>query len=370
VQLKALSAKYSLLTAKFCIPEQSMHTALVVNNIYEEIAMNRNFVSATITGGVLVALVSNAFAEDYKRASLDAPAGVQAVQGQDLLPPNAQPGECYARVYVPPTFETFETKVLKADASQTLAIQPAEFENVTEEVVVEEASHRLEVVPAQYEWVEERIEVEPAHTKLKKVPAKYDTVSEKIVDKPARTVWKKGRGPHEKVNNATGEIMCLVEVPATYKTITKQIVAQPPRVEKVEIPAKYKTVKRKVLKNPATTQRVEIPAKTKTVTRLALKTPARELAENLPAQYQTVTQTRQVSGGSMEWQAVLCETNSTRSKIKRIQQALADEGYNPGGIDGSFGRQTGEAIKSFQRDQGLATGGITLETLRKLGVGA
>jgi len=109
-----------------------MHTAIVVNNIYEEFAMNTTFVSATITGGVLVALVSNAFAEDYKRASLDAPAGVQSVQGQDLLPPNAQPGECYARLYVPPQYETFETKVLKTYASQTLAIQPAEFENVTE----------------------------------------------------------------------------------------------------------------------------------------------------------------------------------------------------------------------------------------------
>ncbi len=347
-----------------------MHTAGVVNNIYEEFAMNKTIASATITGGVLVALVSNAFAEDYKRASLDAPTGVPSIQGQDLLPPNAQPGECYARVYVPPTFETFETKVLKTDASQTLAIQPAEFENVTEEVVIQEASHRLEVVPAEYEWVEERIEVEPAYTKLKKVPARFETQSEKIVDKPARTVWKKGRGPHEKVNNATGEIMCLVEVPATYKTVTKKVMVEGPRVDKVEIPAKYKTVKRKVLKNPATTRRVEIPAKTKTVTRRALRKPATEVAQNLPAEYQTVTQTRQVSGGSMEWQAVLCETNSNRSQIKRLQQALADEGYNPGGIDGAFGRQTGEAIKAFQRDQGLATGGITLETLRKLGVGA
>jgi hypothetical protein len=37
------------------------------------------------------------------------------------------------------------------------------------------------------------------------------------------TRWEKGRGLVEKVNNFTGEIMCLEEVPAEYQTVTKSI---------------------------------------------------------------------------------------------------------------------------------------------------
>jgi hypothetical protein len=51
-------------------------------------------------------------------------------------------------------------------------------------------------------------------------------------------VWKKGRGPIEKIDAATGEIMCLVEVPATYK-----VMDTPPTTREVTVPAEYKTVK-------------------------------------------------------------------------------------------------------------------------------
>jgi len=293
-----------------------------------------------------------------------------ASSGAELLPPNAKPGECYARVFIPPQYETVENKVLKSDAAETLSIKPAVFDKASDEIVVEEASYRLEVVPATYGWVEEKVEISPAHTKLKQVPAVYETVTEKIVDKPAQTVWKKGRGPIEKVDNGTGEIMCLVEVPATYKKISKKVLKTPASVEKVNVPAKFKTVKRKVLKTPPTTRKVEIPAKTAKIAKTVLVKPAAEARQATPAQYQTVTSTKLVKDGRMDWKAVLCETNTTKDKVRRIQQALSDEGFNPGGIDGNFGRQTGLAIKQFQKSKGIAQGGITIETLTKLGVGA
>ena len=84
-----------------------------------------------------------------------------------------------------------------------------------EKVLVKEASERIEIIPAQYEWVEERVLVEAASSRLVEVPAKYAWQEERVVVKPAHTVWKKGNGPIEKVDNITGEIMCLVEVPAT-----------------------------------------------------------------------------------------------------------------------------------------------------------
>ena len=288
--------------------------------------------------------------------------------GKELLPPNAKPGECYARVFVPPQYESVEKKVLKSDASQSLSIQPPKFQKATNEIVVEEASFKLEVVPATFETVEKQVEIKPSHTVLKEVPAVYDTVTEKIIDKPAHTVWKEGRGPVEKVDHGTGEILCLVDVPASYKTITKRVLKTPARVETVTIPAEFRTIKTRVMKTPPSTKKVEIPAKTKTVTSTILAEAAKELREETPAQYQTVSQTQLVKEGFMDWKAVLCETNTTKSKVKAIQQALASAGYSVGKADGSFGRQTSEAIKAFQADKGIAQGGVTIETLAKLGV--
>jgi len=62
------------------------------------------------------------------------------------------------------------------------------------------------------------------------------------------------------------------------------------------------------------------------------------------------------------------ETKS-RPKVKEIQQALRNAGYNPGKIDGKMGAKTREAIRSFQRANGLSVDGKvgkqTWELLRK-----
>lgn len=43
----------------------------------------------------------------------------------------------------------------------------------------------------------------------------------------------------------------------------------------------------------------------------------------------------------------------SRPKVKEIQIALQNAGYNPGAIDGRMGRQTRDAIKAFQRANNL-----------------
>lgn len=55
--------------------------------------------------------------------------------------------------------------------------------------------------------------------------------------------------------------------------------------------------------------------------------------------------------------------------VRAVQQALDELGYNPGPIDGVFGRKTSTALKRFQENNGLAvTGTITPETLERLGL--
>ena len=50
------------------------------------------------------------------------------------------------------------------------------------------------------------------------------------------------------------------------------------------------------------------------------------------------------------------ETKS-RPSVKQIQIALKNAGYNPGPIDGKMGKQTRQAIKAFQKANGLVPDG-------------
>jgi len=327
------------------------------------------------------------------------------------LPESAEPGQCFAEYVVPAQFETLTEQVLKSDATE-----------------------RVEIIPAKYEWVEEQVLVSEAGSKIVEVPAVYKTVTEKVLVKPAHKMWKKGRGPIEKVNDNTGEIMCLVEVPDQFETVTKRIIETPATTRKVEIPAKYetvrvrklasaakeqrvaipaeyatvtkrnrtsdavhqwvakgassggnatgrqlcvaetpaksKTVARRVLKTPASTRKVEIPAEYKTVKVRKIAEPAQERRIEIPAEYATVTKRNLVKDGHMTWVSILCETNTTPGVVSNIQRALKQEGYNPGPIDGVFGRQTQVAVRNFQQAKGLPTGGLTVATLDALKVSA
>jgi len=288
--------------------------------------------------------------------------------GEESLPPDAKPGECYARVFVPPTYKTEVTQVLKREASERIEISPARYQWVEERVLVKPASEQIEVVPAVYESVEEKVLVKPASQRIEEVPAEYETVTEQVVDNAEHTVWKKGRGPVEKLDHTTGEIMCLVKVPATYKTVTKRVLKKPASTRTVEIPAEYKTVRKQVMKTPQTTRTVSVPDQYETVMVWKLVTPAQERRIPIPAEYQSVTKTVLASEGKVEWQPVLCQTNMSREMVTSIQQALKRSGFYKGPVDGNLGSKTMAAIRSFQTSKRLPAGNLTIATLKLLGV--
>ncbi len=288
--------------------------------------------------------------------------------GGELFPPAAKAGECFARVFVPPVYETATERVLKRQASERIELIPAVYGTADERILVKEASTRLEVIPATYEMVDERVLVKQASTSLVEVPAVYDWVEEKILVEPAHTIWKKGRGPVEKVDNATGEIMCLVDVPAKYNTVRTKVLKTPATTRTTEIPAEYKTVKRKALAKPATTRTIEIPAEYNTVKVRTLVTPPKERRISIPEEYATVTKKVMVSDGKMAWRPVLCETNMNAGTIMDIQRALKAKGFDPGPIDGVYGGRTQGAVRQFQQANKLVTGALTMKTIKALGV--
>jgi len=58
----------------------------------------------------------------------------------------------------------------------------------------------------------------------------------------------------------------------------------------------------------------------------------------------------------------------SRAEVKPVQEALRDNGQDPGPIDGIMGPRTKAAVKNFQRAEGLPeTGRLDAETMTKLG---
>lgn len=237
--------------------------------------------AAEVNNTVAPAAVANA--DGNVEGTAPAPVTTQTVAatppapaGSSDIPPNAKPGECYAKVLIPAVTQTKTDRVLIAEEQKVL--------------------NRI-------------------------IPAKYRVETERVLVKEARQYWKAGQGPITKKDEVTGEIMCLVEEPAQYKTVEKRILVEEEKPE-------YKMI---------------------------------------PAQYETVSKTETIQPERWEWRRILCETNMGADSIIRIQQALHAKGYNIA-IDGRLGNATMDALSKYQTKNGLATRGITYETLEHLGV--
>ncbi|MCB0059135.1 MAG: peptidoglycan-binding protein, partial [Caldilineaceae bacterium] len=246
-------------------------------------------------------------------------------------------GSCLSEFYVPAQFKKEDVRVLKTAAYD-----------------------KIEVEPAAYEAVEEKVLIKEASKKVVEVPAEYETVTEQVLVKPATTAWKTGRGLVERIDNTTGEIVCLVEIPAVYKTVERKVIKTPATTKEIEIPAEYKVQKVQKLFKPAQERRIKVeptyetvsktvkvadekffwhpdwedkpeagrgtgatvclretPAKMETVEQRKVKTPASIKEVEIPAEYKTVAVRKLVKAAEqkkIEIPAVI-ETVAKRVKV-------------------------------------------------------
>ena len=313
---------------------------------------------------------------------------------------------------IPAEYESVTEQVLKKEASSRI-------ERVKAEYVTERET--IETKPATTKWVKKKadrncLSADPEDCLvwcLVEVPAQYRTVTKQVRkgcpdgytdngDDCTRTVEipaEYGTRTYRKVKSpaTTREI----EIPAEYTSVTKRQIKTPATVREVEIPAEYGTRTYRKVKTPATTRVVEkdpiyktvtksvrqgcpdgytdngddctkvveIPAEYSTRSFRTVKAPAATREIEIPAEYATVTKRKLVKkGGFTEWREVLCGDQVTSEKIRSIQRALRDRGYDPGPIDNILGVQTKAALTKFQKDNGLPIGQLDKETLKQLGV--
>ena len=337
------------------------------------------------------------------------PALLAAAKTNGIDLENTSVDQCFAEYYIPAKFETKDKEVLVKESAEDIKIAVAQFDKVDTVETIKEASKKKVLIKAEYEIIEEKIMIEPA-----------------------KAVWKKGSGPVSRIDNSTGDIMCLVQIPAKYKIIKKTVLKTPSKIDSIDIPAitkafavsklvsdatadkvkvaavykkigitskiedakfvwrgaevggngvatnnqiclkgipaQKKIVKKQVIATAATVKEEVIPALYKTVKVRKIATEAEERRTKVPAVYKEVEKRSRISKERLEWRRILCQTNMNADVNKRIQQALKDAGVYSGPVDGSIGGGTLKAVEKYQREKNLPTGGLTIQVLESLGV--
>jgi len=338
------------------------------------------------------------------------PTLLRAAADGGVNPTTAKSGVCYHEHYQAPKFENKAERVLTAQASEKVTVIPAKYNMVEERVLVKPASKKLVEVPAVYETVEERVLVEPAKSEWKKgrglvekldgstgeimclveVPAKYKVVKKRVVKSPASSKMVEIPAEYQtvKVRKLTADSKEVrTSIPAKYEEVNRKVKISEAKyvwhpvatlgdfgpktgnvICKKDIPAKSKTVVRKVVKTPATFTKVSVPAKFEVKKVRKLVSDTKEVRTKIPEETNSVTKRVQVANARLEWRSVLCETNMSKDIIAQVQQSLQSAGFDAGGADGVIGRQTLLAVDAYQRRKGLATGGLTMDTLKSLGI--
>lgn len=285
-----------------------------------------------------------------------------AAFAQDM--PIARPGQCFARVTIPATYETYTEETIVQPEYMGSRTIPARYETADVQVLVEAERTEQVVIPAVYRTVRETVMVEPERQEPYTVPARWETYTQRVMVRPAYVTWKPGDGI---VGRGAGELLCRVEVPAEYAQIQRRRMVAAEAIRMRTIPPVMRTGTREELVTPVRVEPRLVPARYQNVKERRMVEPAREEPVLVPAVKRTETLRRVVSPLRTEWREVLCDTNASRAKIVQVQRALAARGYATT-ADGVFGRDTLAALERFQRANNLATGYLTMETVRALGV--
>jgi hypothetical protein len=312
-ELQTTKTKEQTIKTNFTSPNYKTNSTTIsgTNNNATGTTTKANATNTTVTG-----ITTNS----YRTASTSTYYG-----SNDDVPPNAQPGKCYARCQTEDQYG-FNTRQVINSPKMTKRIK----------------------LPALYTTVYDTVEIRPQSTRSESIPAQYETIRQQRMVSPTTTKWIKGKADAGclSADPSDCQVMCLVEVPAVYTAVTKRVLKQNAYSRSIYVPMEYKIVAKQVkTQNEKYTEQV------------------------VPATYKSVQERYLITkGGYQGWREILCGTDLTTAKITSIQRALKAAGFTPGPIDNIFGIKTKEALKAYQRAKGLPVGNLNLETLNSLGV--
>lgn len=268
--------------------------------------------------------------------------------------PDAQPGQCFAQVVTPATYETVTEQVLVKPVSEEVSIVPTEFAEAETSIIEKEAFTKINVVPVKFREEIEEVQVAEARTEwvtslddkgipaspallagaktsgvsLESTevgacyreyynPAKYEETTKEVLVKEESEEIKIAEAQFEeaeetvvvkeatqkKVYNAAEyeTVEEKIEIEAAKTVWKKSITSAGEVMSLVNIPAKYETISKRVLKNESSIDTVEVPEETKAIKVQKLVTDTTIDKIKIPAEYKTLTLNNKVADANFSW---------------------------------------------------------------------
>ena len=319
-------------------------------------------------------------------------------------------GSCLYEHYTPDSIKQIPNRVLISEATEKLSTTPATYRKGSESVLTKPAFKRLIEVPAVFKKKQERVLIEAAHSVWQVGTGPIQKIDNQTGEIMCRIDVPAQFKPIDVDVIATAPLVTSVSEKPVYKTINiekleadaaekrEPVAAQFKSMNKEQIqndggfnwlakrssgadgtptgrvvchqgiPAKQIAYERTVVKTAGRFERTKVDATYEDVAITELVADARSVKIPVPGVNSKVERRTKIADSRFEWQPVLCETNTNGDIIARIQTALKSEGFAVGAIDGVLGKSTLNALEQYQQKNKLAEGGVTMESIKALGV--
>ncbi|MEW5839025.1 MAG: peptidoglycan-binding domain-containing protein [Pseudomonadota bacterium] len=308
--------------------------------------------------------VTAAKAEPPRVESVIPPAPLQAP------PTSAENADaaCWAQATIYPMRTVTPLEIVTRDAVNDIQLRPAVLRPEQRSYIVRQGAKTYRVEAPTYKQVREQELVRPEVRRSVVVPAVFDTKEERIEVESERKLLVPCVTPGAKKSRAsTSRSLCTQIQPARYQTLTRKTLVSPETLREEVEPAVYKTVTRWVVDQPARVVEIELPEKTASIEVQYLAKPEQIDEKQMPPHIVNIEQIRYSGMPMPVWRQAPCPGQLDEDLIKQLQNALNNAGHASGEADGKLGKKTLQAVFAYQREQGLASGALTLETLHKLG---
>lgn len=280
-----------------------------------------------------------------------------------------RPGECWVLAVIHPKPVQKPLEIVVRDAVNDIEITPAIVETVNKEIIVREGGVTYRIVPPVYKRIKEKVMVRPEIRRSVVVPAVFEERDVVIEIEAEHTILEpckvstSSRSPGMPV-----QTLCSRRIPAKTKTITRKVLVQPETTREVVEPAVFKEVTRWVIETPARAVPVDIPPRTAKLRVQEITNPEHVDEQQLPPKIKRLIATRYEGEPGIVFRRAVCDHELTPKLVQTLQRALKHAGFDPGPVDGKFGKRTQQALLDYQRHNSLAHGALTYESLDHLGV--
>lgn len=322
--------------------------------------------------------IASATLNDYPQNNviLNAPrtayAALPSLQQEPTEPgsESVQANQCWAQMIVKPLRDQSVRQITIQESRNGFQTSPPELSKTKQKFVVKDGYEAFKVSQPKFKQITEKIQVKEETRTLVVEPAVFTEQIEKVMTESERVEMQacKNAGVRIAGKPQNSQSFCAVRIPAVYKSVTKRVLTQEETVVEKTTPAVYKNIVKTVLVENGHADPVQVAPLTASIPVTVVAREAEAIMVRVAPKIIPVPLTTYITAPQLTWRRVVCEKDASPNLIRNLQAALLKEGFDAGPTDAKLGKKTMTAVESYQTQMGVASGILTYETLKLLGL--